>query len=188
MSHHISKCHKLGSENMGLWFTKRANQIIIALGIGTKVKLRKRGTCPFLVENFIFTLDFFSVSLLAIVSIIDLIDKIFKPSTSHRDQDLSHTSRQIQQNILDIPIDKSESINSDLPQLYKDRRKHVADVCDKHHDRLEADYKRFQPSKNFQNVVSKVDVFHSRNKNPFLWCRVPKASSQSWNDLFISVW
>ena len=92
------------------------------------------------------------------------------------------------QNIQNIPQMKPESINSDLPQLYKDRRKHVADVCEEHHSRLEADYKKFQSSKNFQNVISKVDVLHSRNKVPFLWCRVPKASSQSWNDLFISNW
>ena len=92
------------------------------------------------------------------------------------------------QNIQNIPQMKPESINSDLPQLYKDRRKHVADVCEEYHSRLEADYKKFQSSKNFQNVISKVDVLHSRNKVPFLWCRVPKASSQSWNDLFISNW
>ena len=92
---------------------------------------------------------------------------------------------------MDISSPSSEKVESsieDLPQLYKDRQKHIADTCEKYHDRLEEDYKKFQPSKDYHTVVTKVDVLYSHNKNPFLWCRVPKASSQSWNDLFISVW
>ena len=92
---------------------------------------------------------------------------------------------------IDISSPSSEKVESsieDLPQLYKDRQKHIADTCEKYHDRLEEDYKKFQPSKDYHTVVTKVDVLYSHNKNPFLWCRVPKASSQSWNDLFISVW
>ena len=80
------------------------------------------------------------------------------------------------------------SINDDLPQLYQERRKHVENICSAYHEELERDYKRFQPLKTWKSVVTKADVFHSRNKIPFLWCRVPKASSQSWNDLFVHVW
>ena len=82
----------------------------------------------------------------------------------------------------------AQSINNDLPQVYKDRQSHIESVCEEHHDRLERDYKRFQPRMSFQSVISKVDLFRSRTNNPFLWCRVPKASSQSWNDLFMSIW
>ena len=80
------------------------------------------------------------------------------------------------------------TINDDLPQLYQDRRNHVENICSAYHEELERDYKRFQPSKTWKSVVKAADVFHSRNKVPFLWCRVPKASSQSWNDLFVNIW
>ena len=87
------------------------------------------------------------------------------------------------------PLKQSaQSINNDLPQVYKDRQSHIKSVCEEHHDRLEKDYKRFQPGMSFHSVISKVDLFRSRTNNPFLWCRVPKASSQSWNNLFMSIW
>ena len=82
----------------------------------------------------------------------------------------------------------AQSINDDLPQIYKDRQSHIEGVCEEHHDRLEKDYKRFQPRMSFHSVISKVDLLRSRTNNPFLWCRVPKASSESWNDLFMSIW
>ena len=82
----------------------------------------------------------------------------------------------------------AQSINNDLPQVYKDRQSHIESVCEEHHDRLERDYKRFHPRMSFHSVISKVDLFRSKTNNPFLWCRVPKASSQSWNDLFMSIW
>ena len=86
------------------------------------------------------------------------------------------------------PKHSVQSINDDLPQVYKDRQSHIESVCEEHHDRLERDYKRFQPRMSYHSVISKVDLFRSRTNNPFLWCRVPKASSQSWNDLFMSIW
>jgi len=104
-------------------------------------------------------------SLLAVLSLFYIFDKFLVPSAK------------------EVTI-----IYSDLPQLYHDRRQHVKDVCDRHRKRLEQDFKKFQPSKNYQNVVSEVDLLYSTNKKPFLWCRVRKASSQSWNDLFVSLW
>ena len=86
------------------------------------------------------------------------------------------------------PEQGAQGINRDLPQLYKERQSHIENICEKYHDRLEKDYKRFQPRLSYHNVISKVDLFRSRTKKPFLWCRVPKASSQSWNDLFMSIW
>ena len=80
------------------------------------------------------------------------------------------------------------SINADLPKLYQERRSHVENICSAYREELERDYKRFQPHKTWKSVVRTADVFHSRNKVPFLWCRVPKASSQSWNDLFVNIW
>ena len=85
-------------------------------------------------------------------------------------------------------ISAKVGINDDLPQLYQERRNHVENICTAYHEELERDYKRFQPHKTWKSVVKAADVFHSRNKVPFLWCRVPKASSQSWNDLFVHVW
>ena len=90
--------------------------------------------------------------------------------------------------VISPPEQSDGNINRDLPQLYKERQSHIENICEKYHDRLEKDYKRFQPSLSYHNVISKVDLFRSRTKNPFLWCRVPKASSQSWNDLFMSIW
>ena len=86
------------------------------------------------------------------------------------------------------PAEAKPGINDDLPKLYQERRNHVENICSAYHEELERDYKRFQPHKTWNSVVKVADVFHSRNKIPFLWCRVPKASSQSWNDLFVHVW
>ena len=80
------------------------------------------------------------------------------------------------------------NINADLPKLYQERRNHVDNICEAYKVELERDYKRFQPQKTWKSVVKAADVFHSRNKVPFLWCRVPKAASQSWNDLFVHTW
>ena len=90
--------------------------------------------------------------------------------------------------LLASPKQSAQSINNDLPQVYKDRQSHIQSVCEEHHDRFVMDYKRFQPRMSFHSVITKVDLFKSRTSSPFLWCRVPKASSQSWNDLFMSIW
>ena len=90
--------------------------------------------------------------------------------------------------VLTPPKQSAQSINNDLPQVYKDRQSHIQSVCEEHHDRFVNDYKRFQPRLSFHSVITKVDLFKSRTSSPFLWCRVPKASSQSWNDLFMSIW
>ena len=90
--------------------------------------------------------------------------------------------------LLAPPKQSALSINNDLPQVYKDRQSHIQSVCEEHHDRFVKDYKRFQPKLSFHSVITTVDLFKSRTSSPFLWCRVPKASSQSWNDLFMSIW
>jgi len=90
--------------------------------------------------------------------------------------------------VLTPPKQSAQSINNDLPQVYKDRQSHIQSVCEEHHDRFVNDYKRFQPRLSFHSVITKVDLFKSRTSSPFLWCRVPKASSQSWNDLFMGIW
>ena len=90
--------------------------------------------------------------------------------------------------VLTPPKQSTQSINNDLPQVYKDRQSHIQSVCEEHHDRLVMDYKRFKPRLSFQSVITKVDLFKSKTTSPFLWCRVNKASSTSWNDLFMSIW
>merc|ERR1711971_1344413 len=47
--------------------------------------------------------------------------------------------------VLTPPKQSAQSINNDLPQVYKDRQSHIQSVCEEHHDRFVNDYKRFQP-------------------------------------------
>ena len=146
-----------------------------------------------------------SVTILLVFFILMLLTKLnFKPNqVLKRNDRLQELRRPVAKIIIDDdfalsttagPSIKSEeqttkvSINEDLPQLYKQRRSHVEETCEKYREELGNEYKRFQPGKTWRSVVRKADVFHSRNKVPFLWCRVPKASSQSWNDLFINTW
>ena len=146
-----------------------------------------------------------SVTILLIFLLLMLLTKLhFKSNkASRRNERLQELRRPLAKIIIDddfalsttsAPSTLSEkkttkvSINEDLPQFYKQRREHVEEICQKYHEELENEYKRFQPGKTWRSVVRKADVFHSRNKVPFIWCRVPKASSQSWNDLFINTW
>ena len=87
------------------------------------------------------------------------------------------------------PTKKStQSMNDDLPHVFKDRQFHIQSVCEKHHERLEKDYKKLYPGTSFYSVISKAFLLKSRTNNSFLWCRVPKASSESWTNLFMSIW
>ena len=38
--------------------------------------------------------------------------------------------------LLKIVEAQIQSVNSDLPQIYSDRRKHVEGICEQHHERL----------------------------------------------------
>ena len=82
------------------------------------------------------------------------------------------------------------SKEEDLPKIYEHRRRNVDKVCKDYRSKLEEDYKKYFPEFSYHSVVSKVDLlFKTRGIGKrFLWCRVPKASSQSWNDLFMRVW
>ena len=79
-------------------------------------------------------------------------------------------------------------INQEIPEIYKKRQKHVQDMCEEYHDQLVANYKLYSPLQSFESVVAKAEVLHSTNKVPFLWCKIPKVASQSWNDLFVHTW
>ena len=67
------------------------------------------------------------------------------------------------------------------------RNEHMQSKCEEYQDTLEERYKEFSPKRTFKNVVSEAVVLRSTNA-PFLWCRIPKVASQSWSDLFVSVW
>ena len=74
-----------------------------------------------------------------------------------------------------------------LPQVYGDRRDHIAEMCRKHKADISRRYKKFWPRENYNSVMGKADVFYNR-KIKFLWCRVPKAASESWSGVFINKW
>ena len=75
----------------------------------------------------------------------------------------------------------------EIPKVYKDRQKHVQDMCDKYHDKIVANLKLYS-HQSFEKVVTKAEVLYSTNNVPFLWCRIPKVASQSWTDLFVQTW
>ena len=91
---------------------------------------------------------------------------------------------------VNFPFKKSvsKSKNTEILQRYKDRQSHLQNVCEKYKDRLEKDYKILHSKLSYYSMISKVDLLMSNTKNPFLWCKVPKASSASWNNLFMSIW
>ena len=67
--------------------------------------------------------------------------------------------------------------------LYKDRAEHVSKTCGKYKREIANRYKQYWPKKN-----SKTDVVLINKDVGFLWCRVPKAASESWSGVFIKKW
>ena len=57
----------------------------------------------------------------------------------------------------------------------------------KHRAEISSRYKKLWPHENYNSVTGKADVFYN-NDIGFLWCRVPKAASESWTGVFIDKW
>ena len=91
---------------------------------------------------------------------------------------------------------------SELAERYKARRELVARVCQEQAEDLEARlvfylckeggtiflrYKARWPDKSWDLALAKADVLEKRDRG-MLWCKVPKAASESWTGLFIKQW
>ena len=91
---------------------------------------------------------------------------------------------------------------SELAARYKARRELVARVCQQQSEDLEARfsspnqdtdfqcsprYKARWPNKTWDLALAKADVLEKRDRG-MLWCKVPKAASESWTGLFIKQW
>ena len=74
-----------------------------------------------------------------------------------------------------------------VPAVYRERGDHVGDMCRKHKAEIAERYKKFWPRENYSTVMGKADIFYNQ-KAGFLWCRVPKAASESWSGVFINKW
>ena len=74
-----------------------------------------------------------------------------------------------------------------VPAVYRERGDHVGDLCRKHKAEIARRYKKFWPRENYSTVMGKADIFYNK-KAGFLWCRVPKAASESWSGVFINKW
>ena len=86
------------------------------------------------------------------------------------------------------PRSMNFNLKHNLPQVYKDRQKHVQDQCEEHHNKIADKYKEFSPSSSFENIVSKAKVLYNQNNIPFLYCQIPKVASTSWTQIFVNVW
>ena len=80
-----------------------------------------------------------------------------------------------------------EEANEKNTKLFQYRKGHMKSKCEKYEDELEAKYKEFSPKQTYENIVREAVILYNP-KSPFLWCRIPKVASQSWSDLFVSIW
>ena len=72
-----------------------------------------------------------------------------------------------------------------VPAVFRERGDHVGEMCRKHEAEIAERYKKFWPHENYSTVMGKADIFYNK-KAGFLWCRVPKAASESWSGVFIN--
>ena len=86
------------------------------------------------------------------------------------------------ENTLEMRDDKKEP-----SALYRDRADLVSKTCGKYKREIADRYKRFWPKENPRTVMGRAEVLVNRNVG-FLWCRVPKAASESWAGVFIKKW
>merc|ERR1712223_296279 len=80
------------------------------------------------------------------------------------------------------PVRKEKPLNlSQLQNIYNERRRHVSDMCGKHKDDIEQEYKsmwKISGNASWENIIAKADVLEKSDQG-FLWCKVPKAASES---------
>jgi len=74
-----------------------------------------------------------------------------------------------------------------LIEIYNERREYVGQMCREHQSEIEERYSERWPDRNWDTFVAKADVLEKSDQG-FLWCKVPKAASESWTSLFIERW
>ena len=76
---------------------------------------------------------------------------------------------------------------SDLIKVYEERRLHVGQMCREYKEEIKLRYAERWPDRKWETFVGKADVLEKKDQG-FLWCKVPKAASESWTTLFIKRW
>ena len=72
----------------------------------------------------------------------------------------------------------SEKSFSRNTKVVDNRVKRMEEKCDEYRERLRRDH-----------VVYGDAILYNKDKgSPFIWCKVPKASSTSWTSIFLSQW
>ena len=74
-----------------------------------------------------------------------------------------------------------------VKEVYNDRAEHVSTTCREYQKEISDRYEQVWPEENYQTVLRKASVFINRNAD-FLWCRVPKAASESLTTVFVNKW
>ena len=74
-----------------------------------------------------------------------------------------------------------------LAEEFRGRRELVARVCREEAGDLAARYSARWPGLSWEQALAKADVLEKRDRG-MLWCKVPKAGSESWTSLFIKQW
>jgi len=83
---------------------------------------------------------------------------------------------------------QSERIElTELTKMYEQRRLHVGQMCRDYKSEIEERYAARWPDKKWDTFVGKADILEKTDQG-FLWCKVPKAASESWTTLFINRW
>ena len=75
----------------------------------------------------------------------------------------------------------------DISAEYKARGDHAGEVCRDYHEEISARYDDVWPGTEYQDMGTKASVFLNRDAW-FLWCRVPRAASQSLITIFMNQW
>ena len=83
----------------------------------------------------------------------------------------------------DEALDRSEKFKD----LYDDRADYADKVCQEYQDEISERYQKVWPMKNYHAVMAKASLFINRDAG-FMWCRVPKAASESLTLVFINRW
>ena len=83
----------------------------------------------------------------------------------------------------DEALDRSDKFKD----LYNDRAEHAGKVCQEYQQEISERYEKVWPMEIYQTVMAKASVFINRDAG-FLWCRVPKAASESLTLVFLNKW
>ena len=84
-------------------------------------------------------------------------------------------------------VNESKTAEQELSTVYSDRAEHVKETCDKYKPAITARYHNFRPKESYISVLGRAEVLINK-KSGFLWCRVPKAASESWSGVFVKKW